>query len=329
MFNSVFKRTFTCSWRNLDTLTFIESVGSKISPGSLSAITAAKEIGKPITALLVGSGGESIRNEVCKISEILNILQVKGDKYNHYLAEELAPLVKEVIDSGKFTHFLTSNSSIGKSFLPRVGALIDSQPISDIIQIVDENTFIRPIYAGNALATVKSEQPIILASVRTSAFEPVTLGTGSVPVNEFQSQVQSKNRTEFVNEDLTTSDRPELGSAKVIVSGGRGLKDKETFDALLNPLAEKLNAAIGASRAAVDAGFCDNSLQIGQTGAIVAPDLYIAIGISGAIQHLAGMKDSKVIVAINKDPDSPIFNVADIGLISDISEVVPALTQKL
>lgn len=325
---SLFKRSFSSTVSKLDTLTFIESAGSKIAPGSLSTITAATQIGKPITAVVVGSGGESIVEEVCKIPGIDKVLQVKGNQYDHYLAEELAPLFKEILSTDKFTHFLTANSAIGKSFLPRVGALIDSQPVSDIIKIEDETTFVRPIYAGNALATVKSTESIILGSIRSSAFEAVQPNDGTASVEQYNA-VESQNRTEFVSEDLSTSDRPELGTASKIIAGGRGLKNKEVFDKLVNPLAEKLNAAIGASRAAVDSGFCDNSLQIGQTGNIVAPDLYIAVGISGAIQHLAGMKDSKTIVAINKDPDAPIFNVADFGLVADLEEAIPELTEKL
>lgn len=325
---SLFRRSFSSTVSKLDTLAFIESAGSKIAPGSLSTITAASQIGKPITAVVVGSGGESIVEEVSKIAGIEKVLQVKGPQYDHYLAEELAPLFKEMLSTDKYTHFLTANSSIGKSFLPRVGALIDSQPVSDIIKIEDESTFVRPIYAGNAFATVKSTESIILGSIRSSAFEATQPSDNSAAIEQYNA-VETQNRTEFVSEDLSTSDRPELGTASKIIAGGRGLKNKEVFDKLVNPLAEKLNAAIGASRAAVDSGFCDNSLQIGQTGNIVAPDLYIAVGISGAIQHLAGMKDSKTIVAINKDPDAPIFNVADFGLVADLEEAIPELTEKL
>ncbi|EGV61151.1 Electron transfer flavoprotein alpha-subunit [Yamadazyma tenuis] len=326
---SVFKRGFASTVYKLDTLAFVESAGGKISPSSLSSLNAANQIGKPVTAVVFGPGGESIAADVSKIPTIQKVIQVKGDKYEHYLAEELAPTLKEIIQSSSYTHFLTSASAVGKSVLPRLGALIDSQPVSDILKVVDDSTFVRPIYAGNALATVKSNESVILASVRASAFTPVDATGGSAAIEEFSSSAESGSRTEFVSEELLTSERPELGSATRIVSGGRGLKNKETFDELLEPLATKLNAAIGASRAAVDSGFCDNSLQVGQTGKIVAPELYIAVGISGAIQHLAGMKDSQTIVAINKDPESAIFNVADIGLVGDLNQIIPELTEKL
>ncbi|ABN67662.1 Electron transfer flavoprotein alpha-subunit [Scheffersomyces stipitis CBS 6054] len=325
------KRLFSTTRARLDTLAFVEAAGGKISPASLSAITAAQQIGKPITALIVGEQGEAVSSEVGKIAGVSKALFAKGEQYNHYLAEELSPLIKDILSSSSdYTHFVTAASAVGKSVLPRLGALVDAQPISDIIKVESENTFVRPIYAGNALATVKSNDKLILVSVRASAFAPAELsGDGSVSVEEFATVFKSDNRTEFVSEDLVTSERPELGSASKVVAGGRGLKNKETFEQLIEPLASKLSAAVGASRAAVDSGFCDNSLQVGQTGKIVAPELYIAVGISGAIQHLAGMKDSKTIVAINKDPEAPIFNVADIGLVADLNEALPELTQKL
>lgn len=321
-----FTRGFASSRACLDTLAFVETAGGKITPASLSAITAATSIGKPVTAILAGPEGASVQEQAAKLP-VDKVLVAKGDQYNHYLAEELSPLFKSVIESSGFTHFVTPASAVGKSVLPRLGALLDVQPISDIISVESENTFVRPIYAGNALATVKSSDSVVLASVRASSFAAAEL-SGSASVEEIAS-VESGNRTEFVSEELITSERPELGSAARVVSGGRGLKNKETFEALIEPLASKLNAAIGASRAAVDAGFCDNSLQVGQTGKVVAPDLYVAVGVSGAIQHLAGMKDSKTIVAINKDPEAAIFNVADIGLVADLNEAVPELTSKL
>lgn len=325
----LFKRGFASTVSRLNTLAFIESTGNSISPASLSTLNAATQLGKPVTALVFGPGGEAITPQVSNIPNLSKVIQVKGEKYNNYLAEELAPTIKEIIESKNFTHFLISASAVGKSVLPRIGALLDSQPISDIIKINDDTTFVRPIYAGNALATVKSNEKIILGSIRPSAFDPVEITDGKTEIEEFNGTVESGNRTEFVSEDLVTSERPELGSATRVVSGGRGLKNKETFDKLIDPLATKLNAAIGASRAAVDSGFCDNSLQVGQTGKIVAPELYVAVGISGAIQHLAGMKDAKTIVAINKDPEAAIFNVADIGLVADLNEAVPELTEKL
>ncbi|CAK7895361.1 probable electron transfer flavoprotein subunit alpha, mitochondrial [[Candida] anglica] len=322
----VSKKFFSSTASRLDTLVFLESSGSKITPASLSTVTAASQIGKPVTAVITSKDASE---EASKVSGVSKVLVASGSQYSHSLAEELAPLFKDIINAQGFTHLVTPASAVGKSVLPRVGALLDVQPVSDVIKVVSDNTFVRPIYAGNALATVKSNDSVILASVRASAFAPATVDASSVPVEEFSATTPSENRTEFVSESLITSERPELGSASRVVSGGRGLKNKETFEALIEPLASKLNAAVGASRAAVDSGFCDNSLQVGQTGKIVAPELYVAIGVSGAIQHLAGMKDSKTIVAINKDPDAPIFNIADIGLVADLNEAVPELTEKL
>lgn len=322
------RRLFSQSVARLDTLVFVEAANGKVTQASLSAITASKDLGMPITAVVAGPEGEKAAEEASKIEGVAGVLVAKGEKYSHYLAEELAPLFQDIVLSKGFTHVVTPASAVGKSVLPRLAALLDVQPISDVIKVESADTFVRPIYAGNALATVKTSDSIVLASVRASAFAPAAL-TGTSSVEEFTPATESGNRTQFVSEELLTSARPDLGSAPRVVSGGRGLKNKETFDLLMEPLAEKLNAAVGASRAAVDAGYCDNSLQVGQTGKIVAPELYIAVGISGAIQHVAGMKDSKTIVAINKDGEAPIFNVADIGLVADLNEALPELTSKL
>lgn len=302
-----------------------------VSPASWSTLTAAKDLGKPVTAILAGPDGvNQLADSVAGKDGVTKVLVASSEKYKHLLAEELAPLFKKVIEENGFTHFVAPASAVGKSVLPRLGALLDVQPISDITKVISDNTFVRPIYAGNALATVKSNDKLILASIRASAFPPSSASSAAAaPVETIDTEIDSGNRTQFVSEQLVVSERPELASAVRVVSGGRGLKNKETFDALMEPLAAKLNAAIGASRAAVDAGYCDNSLQVGQTGKIVAPELYVAVGISGAIQHLAGMKDAKTIVAINKDPESPIFNVADIGLVADLSDAIPELTEKL
>lgn len=323
------RRLFSQSPASSKILAFVESSNGKLSPSSLSTITAAKELGEPITAILAGPEGEQSVSSASKIEGVSDVLLAKGDKYNHHLAEEIAPLLKDIVERKGFSHVVTPASAVGKSFLPRLGALLDVQPISDIIKVNSPDTFVRPIYAGNALATVKTSDKMVILSVRASAFPPATLGDLECPIEEVTGIPESGNRTEFVSEQLITSERPELGAASKVVAGGRGLKNSETFKALIEPLAEKLNAGMGASRAAVDAGYCDNSLQVGQTGKIVAPDLYIAVGISGAIQHLAGMKDSKTIVAINKDPEAPIFNVADIGLVADLNDAVPELTKKL
>lgn len=325
----VSRRLFSQSIPKLDTLAFVEAANGKISSSSLSAISAAKVLGEPITAILAGPEGEKTADDAAKIDGVSSVLLAKGAQYDHYLAEELAPLLKDVVESKGFSHVVAPASAVAKSFLPRLGALLDVQPISDIIKVESADTFVRPIYAGNALATVKTNDKTIVLSVRASAFPPAELSGLGATVEEVSATSESGNRTEFVSEQLITSERPELGSASKVVAGGRGLKNMETFNALIEPLAGKLNAAVGASRAAVDAGFCDNSLQVGQTGKIVAPELYVAVGISGAIQHLAGMKDSKTIVAINKDPEAPIFNVADIGLVADLNEAVPELTNKL
>lgn len=322
------RRLFSHSVARLDTLAFVEAVNGKIAPSSLSAITAAKALGQPVTAILAGPEGEKSAVEAAKIDGIAGVVLAKGAQYDHYIAEELAPLFQQVVKDKGYTHFVTAANAVGKSVLPRLGALLDVQPVSDIIKVESADTFVRPIYAGNALATVKTSDKIVLLSARASAFAPAELGGSGVAIED-AAAADSGNRTEFVSEQLITSDRPELGSASKVVAGGRGLKNKETFDKLMEPLSEKLGAAIGASRAAVDAGYCDNSLQVGQTGKIVAPDLYVAVGISGAIQHLAGMKDAKTIVAINKDPEAPIFNVADISLVADLNDAVPELTEKL
>lgn len=329
MASYIAKRLFSRTTVRLNTLALVEGVSNGISPASLSTITAATQIGEPVTAIVFGSNGDSVAEAVAKTEGVSKVLVAKDSEYDHYLAEKVSPLLKKIIEDQKFTHFLTAGSSIGKSILPRLGALLDVQPVSEIVKVVDPTTFVRPIYAGNALATVKSKDSIILASVRASAFPPAEIGGATAPVEQVTESVEFGNSAQFVSEQIVKSERPELGLATRVVSGGRGLKNKEMFDQLIDPLATKLNAAIGASRAAVDSGFCDNSLQVGQTGKIVAPDLYIAVGISGAIQHLAGMKDSKVIVAINKDADAPIFNVADVGLVGDLNEVIPELTNKL
>lgn len=323
------RRFVSVSRRCLDSLAFVETAGGKITPGSLSTITAASQLGEPVVALVAGSEGAAASQQAAGVEGISKVLVAKGAKYDHYLAEELSPLVKKIVEDGGYSHFVVPSSAVGKSLLPRLGAIMDIQPVSEITKVVAKDTFVRPIYAGNALATVKSNESTILLSVRPSAFAPAQISGSEAPIEEAAVDVESQCRTEFVSEDLVTSERPELGSAKIVVAGGRGLKDKETFDKLLEPLATKLNAAVGASRAAVDSGFCDNSLQVGQTGKVVAPDLYIGIGISGAIQHLAGMKDSKTIVAINKDPEAPLFNIADVGLVADLNESVEELTSKL
>ncbi len=244
------------------------------------------------------------------------------------LAENFAPLLVENIKKGGYTHVIAGHTAFGKNLMPRVAALLDSQQVSDIVAIENERTFMRPIYAGNAIATVESSDSVKMITIRGTAFPAAEIAGGAAAVEDGVDP-KADCPTEWVSEDLTKSDRPELATASKVVSGGRGLKSKEEFDRVLLPLADALGAGVGASRAAVDSGYADNSLQVGQTGKVVAPQLYLAVGISGAIQHLAGMKDSKVIAAINKDAEAPIFQVADVGLVADLFDAVPELTQKL
>ena len=325
----VARRFFSSSKVALNTLSFIEASGGKISPSTLSTLTAASQLGKEITALVAGSNSKSIADEVAGLSGVSKVLVCEDQRYDHYLSEELSPLVKELLETKAYTHFVTADSAVGKSLLPRLSALLDVQPISSVLKIESENVFVRPIYAGNALATVKSNSDLTLLSVRASVFPPVGDSGKAAAIEEYKPSIESTNRTQFVAQNLITSERPELGSAKRVVAGGRAFKNQETFDKLLEPLASKLNAAIGASRVAVDSGYCDNSLQIGQTGKVIAPELYLAVGISGAIQHIAGIKDAKVIAAVNKDPEAAIFSVADVGLVADINHALPELLEKL
>ncbi|KAF2792759.1 electron transfer flavo protein-like protein subunit alpha [Melanomma pulvis-pyrius CBS 109.77] len=314
--------------RLLSTLAVLEQREGKLNVSSLAAITAGTKLGGSITAFVAGSGAKAVADEAAKVKGVDKIIYVENGAYDKGLPENFAPLLVENIKKGGFTHVFAGHSAFGKNIMPRVAALLDSQQISDITEIESEDTFVRPIYAGNAILTVQSSDSIKVITVRGTAFPSPETDGGSAALEEgVDPKVESP--TEWVSEDLAKSDRPDLGSADKVVSGGRGLKSKEEFDRLMPPLADALGAAIGASRAAVDSGFADNSLQVGQTGKNVAPQLYLCAGISGAIQHLAGMKDSKVIAAINKDPDAPIFQVADVGLVGDLFDKVPELTEKL
>lgn len=315
--------------RFASTLAVIEHLNGSILPSTLKTLTAAKDIGGPITALVAGADASAVASQVSKLDGIDKVLVANNGSYDKGLAETFSSLVTENVKKGNFSHVLVSSSAFGKNVLPRVGAELDVQPISDIIKVTDENTFVRPIYAGNVLATVKSSDPVKLLTVRSSAFEAAPAEGSNSAAIEDAVDPKSDSPTEWISEQLAKSERPDLGSATKVVSGGRGLKDKENFDKVVVPFADTIGAAVGASRAAVDSGFADNSLQVGQTGKVVAPELYVAIGISGAIQHLAGMKDSKTIVAINTDPEAPIFQVADYGLVEDLFKAVPELTQEL
>jgi electron transfer flavoprotein alpha subunit len=306
-------------------LVIAEHDNTNLKGATLNTLAAAKEIGDEITLLVAGSDIASVTSEAQQLNGITKILVCDDDLYKNSLAEELSNLVVSLANS--FSYILAPATTFGKNLLPRISAKLDVQQISDIISVESEDTFKRPIYAGSCIATVKSNDTVKLITVRSTAFDPVATDNSDVPV-ESVDVANSVNISEFVSEELAKSDRPELTSANIVISGGRGMQSGDNFH-LLDSIADKLGAAVGASRAAVDAGFVPNDYQVGQTGKIVAPDLYIAVGISGAIQHLAGMKDSKVIVAINKDEDAPIFQVSDYGLVSDLFTALPELDSKL
>ncbi len=309
----------------MSVLVVAEHDNQTLKPSSLNAIQAATQLAGPVHLLLVGSGLAAMAASAASILGVDKILVADSPIYLHQLAEDVASLVVSLASGYKY--LLAPATSHGKNVLPRAAALLDVQPISDVIAIESADTFKRLIYAGSLVATVRSADAIKVLTVRTTAFDLAPASGGNASVEALSAGTAS-GLSSFVSEVLAANDRPELTAARVVVSGGRGLQNGENFS-LLYTLADKLGAAVGASRAAVDAGFVPNDMQVGQTGKIVAPDLYIAVGISGAVQHLAGMKDSKVIVAINKDPDAPIFQVADYGLVADLFEVIPALTQAL
>ncbi|ALZ85582.1 electron transfer flavoprotein subunit beta [Pseudomonas oryzihabitans] len=292
---------------------------------TLNTVAAAQAIGGDIHVLVAGQNAQPVAEAAAKIAGVSKVLLADNAAYAHQLPENVAPLVVEL--AANYGHVLAAASTNGKNFLPRVAALLDVDQISEIIAVESADTFKRPIYAGNAIATVRSTAPVKVITVRATGFDPVAAEGGSAAI-EAVSLVKDAGVSSFVGEELAKSDRPELGAAKVVVSGGRGLQNGDNFK-ILYALADKLGAAVGASRAAVDAGFVPNDMQVGQTGKIVAPQLYIAVGISGAIQHLAGMKDSKVIVAINKDEEAPIFQVADYGLVGDLFELIPELEKAI
>ena len=309
----------------MKTLVLVEHDNRSLKDATLAAVTAAAKLGE-VHLLVAGKDCRAVAEEAAKIAGVGKAHLADNAAYEHQLAENVAPLVADLM--GHHDAFLAPATTTGKNVAPRVAALLDVMQVSDIISVEGERTFTRPIYAGNAIATVESSDPKLVITVRGTAFEKAAAEGGSASIEDVSGPGDA-GLSSFVSLDAEESERPELTSAKVIVSGGRALKDGETFEKLILPLADKLKAAVGASRAAVDAGYVPNDYQVGQTGKIVAPEVYIAIGISGAIQHLAGMKDSKTIVAINKDEDAPIFQVADIGLVADLFEAVPELTSKL
>jgi electron transfer flavoprotein alpha subunit len=307
-------------------LVIAEHDNTALNGATLNVVAAAQKIGGDITVLVAGSGAQAVADQAAQVAGVSKVLLADNAVYAQQLAENVAALVA---DLGKgYSHILAASTSNGKNVLPRAAALLDVSMISDIIAIESPKTFKRPIYAGNAIATVESSESIVVATVRGTAFDPVATTGGSAAV-EAVSDVQDAGISKFISEEIVKSERPELTAARIVVSGGRGVGSGENYHTVLDPLADKLGAAQGASRAAVDAGFVPNDMQVGQTGKIVAPDLYIAVGISGAIQHLAGMKDSKVIVAINKDEEAPINAVADYWLVGDLNTVVPELVSKI
>ena len=307
-------------------LVLAEHDNRSLKSSTSHVVTAAQKLGSDIDILMGGHQADAAVKAAAQLSGVSRVLVADAPQFEKATAENLAALLMAVVRDNGYTHILAPATAFGKNVLPRVAAMLDVAQISDITAIEGPDTFVRPIYAGNAFATVQSKDPIKVITVRTTAFDAATNG-GSARIESIAAPADVA-RTKVVREELTASARPELTSARIVISGGRGLGSGDNFK-LLEALADKLNAAIGASRAAVDAGYVPNDYQVGQTGKIVAPDLYIAIGISGAIQHLAGMKDSKVIVAINKDPEAPIFQIADYGLVGDLFEIMPQLTAQL
>ncbi len=309
----------------MSVLVIAEHDNSKLKTFSLNAINAASKIDLDVHVLVAGSKCENVSKEVAAVSLVKKVLQSESTNYENYLAENLTPLVVKLAD--KYTHIIASANTFGKNFMPRVAALLNISQVSDIIKINSPDTFIRPIYAGNAFATVKSNDKKKCITIRPTSFDPAPTSGGSATIENVEP-VDVPSISKFIKKEETKSERPELGTARVVISGGRGMQSGENFK-LINAIADKLNAAVGASRAAVDAGYISNDHQVGQTGKVVVPDLYIAVGISGAIQHLAGMKESKIIVAINKDGEAPIFSIADYGLEADLFEALPQFLEEL
>ena len=306
-------------------LVIAEHDNKNLKSSTLNTISAARKISDDIHLLILGKNIDELSNNSKSIQLLKKVIKCDNEKLENFIPEFLSPIITNLAEN--YSHILAPSSTFGKNLLPRVSALLDITQISDIIGIESQDTFIRPIYAGNAISYVQTDQKINLITIRPTSFEKCEESGGSAQIEEIPF-IDSKVNTIFVNREVSKSDRPELGNARVVVSGGRGLENSENFK-LLYDLADKLNAAVGASRAAVDSGYIGNEYQVGQTGKMVAPELYIAVGISGAIQHLAGMKESKVIVAINKDLEAPIFNIADYGLSSDLFQAIPEIIKEL
>ena len=307
-------------------LVIAEHDNTKLRPATLSTVAAALQLGASVDVLVAGSACAAVADEAARIDGVARVRLADAAHYEHELAENVAALV--VANAAGYSHLLAPSSTFGKNLMPRVAALLDVAQVSDVSAIESADTFVHPVYAGNALETVQALDAVKVLTIRTTAFDAAPSGPAAAPV-EALAAGPDLALSRFVSREVSTSDRPELGSARVVVSGGRGLGSAEQFSAVLTPLADRLGAALGASRAAVDAGFAPNDWQVGQTGKIVAPELYVAVAVSGAIQHLAGMKESRVIVAINKDPEAAIFQVADYGLVADLFEAVPELVRAL
>jgi len=307
------------------TLIIAEHDNQHLNPAILALISAAQQLTSSIDVLIIGCKVQPLAQTVATIAGVSKVLVADAVDYTHHLAENSAYVVVELAKN--YQYILAAATTFGKNLLPRVAALVDVSPLSDIIRIIDKDTFVRPIYAGNALATVQSNDTIKVLTIRPASFEKVSATQAPAPIENLSLTIPNVD-AQFISHHSNPSERPDLSAAEIVVSGGRGMQSGENFSLLIE-IADKLGAAIGASRAAVDAGFVPNDLQVGQTGKIIAPKLYIAVGISGAIQHLAGMKDSKVIVAINKDPDAPIFQIADYGLVGDLFEILPQLSAQL
>jgi len=309
----------------MSVLVLAEHDNASLKAATLNAVAAASKIGAPVSLLVAGQNCNGAAEAASKVAGVSKVLVADSAEYAHALPENLAPLLVDLAKS--HTHVMAAATTNGKNVLPRVAALLDVAQVSEIVEVVSADTFVRPIYAGNALATVQSKDAIKVVTVRATGFDPAAAAGGSAAIEKVAAK-GGAGLSEFKDSELSKSERPELTSARIVISGGRGMQSGDNFK-LLESVADKLGAAVGASRAAVDAGFVPNDYQVGQTGKIVAPDLYVAVGISGAIQHLAGMKDSKVIVAINKDEEAPIFQVADYGLVGDLFKVVPELDAEL
>ena len=309
----------------MSVLLIAEHNNKEVKPFTLNAITAASQIDQDLHVIVIGSKAEAVVKSISEIQNVKKVIHIDNEIYENYLPENFTPVI--VKNAENYSHIVCSANTFGKNLMPRIAALLDTSQVSDIIQVISPDTFLRPIYAGNAFATVKSTDKKKCITIRPTSFDPAATSGGSAEIVKGDNG-ESFSSTKFIKREEVKSDRPELGTARIVISGGRGMQSGDNFK-LITAIADKLNAAIGASRAAVDAGYITNDHQVGQTGKVVVPDLYIAVGISGAIQHLAGMKESKIIVAINKDGEAPIFSVADYGLEADLFEALPQFLEEL